>query len=190
MTDRQQALEQQKQQNIEQTAGSAAAQAAASATHSKLQERKQNPEFFDQLRDLGIDTSEYPWISERLGPLQAGAHLIGNRDERYETEVRWLDQNRAERVIAEAEPGRLCKGRVLEIAQRVHDRDDKEAVSRMTVDERRVVRSAMEAVTNFKTLSIDNTGLSSLTDATTVTKSEKNEIEESSKSRRLGRVIG
>lgn len=187
--ERHQQLEDQKQINIEQKAGSAAAQAAATATHRKLQERKQNPEFFSQLRNLGIDTSEYPWIAARLGPLQAGAHLIGNRSERYENETRWLDQNRGERVIAEGKPGRLCKGRIRAIAQGVHDREDKEVVSEMTVDEKRVVRDAMEAITNFKTLSIENTGLSSLTDATTVTKSEKTE-QESSRKRRLAGVIG
>jgi len=183
-------LQDQKQANIEQQAGQAAAQAAAQATHTKLQERKQNPEFFAQLRNLGIDTSEYPWVSARLGPLQAGAHLIGNRSEEYETETKWLDQNRGERLIAEGEPGRLCRGRILEIAQRVHNRADKEVVDPMTMDERRVVRGAMEAVTNYKTLAIENTGLSSLTDATTVTKSETNETEQKSRKRRVAGMIG
>jgi hypothetical protein len=174
---------------IEQQAGSAAATAAASAATRKLEKRKENPEFFEQLRDLGIDTGEYPWISQRLGPLQAGTHLIGNRSPEYERETKWIDMNRGERIIAEAEPGRLCRGRLLSIAQRVHGRQDKDRVEPNTVDERRVIRDAMEAVTNFKTLGIETAGLSSLTDATTVTKREKSEREDST-SEKVAGIIG
>jgi len=59
----------------------------------------------------------------------------------------------------------------------------------MTADERRVVRDAMEGVTNCKTLSIGNTGLSSVTDATTVQKSEES-TEEQSMAERTSRLIG
>jgi hypothetical protein len=163
-------------------AAGAAVQVGADIAARQQEQRLENPEFLAQLRDLGIDTAEYPWLEARLGPLQADAHLIANRSPSYEREAKWLDQNRGERVIAEAEPGRLCRGRVLEIAQRVHNRDQKDPVDPMTMDERRVVRDAMEAITNFKTLGIEKAGLSSVAESTVVTKREK--MQQESKSRR------
>lgn len=189
----QQSFEEQLQAQNEQQAASQALGHAAAATHKKLEQRKQNPEFVDKLRDLGIDTEEYPGLSKRLGPLQAGVHLIGNRSEEYEREIKWLDQNRGERMIAEREPGRLCKGRLREIATRVHERDDddeKEVPDRLMMDERRAYRDAMEAVTNFKALAIGSTGLSSLTDATAVTKREEMSNEETSRREQVSRAIG
>lgn len=187
--DPQERLDQQTQARIEQKGAGAAAATAGQQVAKKTSRRKQNPHFFKQLQELGLDTDEYPWIEARLGPLQAGAHLIGNRSDEYEREAKWLDQNRGERIIAEGEPGRLCRGKLLSIAQRVHGRDDKERVDPMTADERRVVRDAMEGITNFKTLSIENTGLSSVTDATTVQKSEES-TEEQSMAERTSRFIG
>jgi hypothetical protein len=186
--DEQEAIHERQLGQMEQQQAGTAAQAAASAATRKLEKRKENPEFFAQLRDLGVDTHEYDWVSARLGPLGAGAHLIGNRGPQYEREAKWLDANSGERIISEREPGRLCRGRLLTIAQRVHLREDKETVKPNTPDERRVVRDSMEAVTNFKTLGIEATGLSKLTDATTVSKRE--ESSEESRKERAANLIG
>jgi hypothetical protein len=174
----------------ETASGQAAGQAAVRASHSSLEERKQNPEFLDRLRDLGLDTREFPRMTSRLGPLQADSHLIGNRAESYEREIKWLDQNRAERIITEAEHGRLCKGVRREIAHRVAFRDDKDqAAPRMTLDEKRAIRNAMQAVTDYKSLAIGGKGIDALTTATTVTKRETNE-EQSGATGRLSGFLG
>lgn len=164
---------------------SSAASTAQRAASQKLQERLENPEFFDQLRDLDIDTTAYPWVEDLLGPLQSGAHLIANREPGYEQEARWLDRNRAERMVAERSPGRLCRGKTLEIAQGVHKRDDASKRPRFTSDQRRVMRDAMEAVTNYKTLGIETAGLSSVTEATAVSRVEKSEEETKSTASRV-----
>lgn len=179
---------QEKYQQTTQASG-AAAQASSQAAQRKLQERLENPEFFAQLRDVDIDTTEYPWLESRLGPLQSGAHLIANRGDDYENEIRWLDKNRAERLVGEGEPGRLCRGKTLAVAQGVHRRQDKTATKPNTADERRALRDAMEAVTNFKSLGIDNAGLSSVTEATAVSRVEKGETETKSRTERMAGLL-
>jgi hypothetical protein len=181
--------EKQTRQRLDVSAGEATNQAAVGATHKKLQERKQNPEFLDRLRDLGLDTSDFPRMSSRLGPAGADSHLIGNRSEEYEREIKWLDQNRAERVVAERESGRLCNGRRLAIAQRVHQRDDKSVQGQLTIDEKRAIRNAFQAVTDYKSLAIGAKGIDALTTATTVTKRETNE-EQSGATGRLSGFLG
>jgi len=164
------------QAQTEQQARSAAQQAATSASRQKLQEKIENPEFFQQLRDadLGADdaNAEYSWLEDELGPATSGAHIIGNRSPEYENKVEWLNKNRAERVLAETSPGRLCQGETLEIAQRVHDRPDKQVAPGRTNDERRAVRAAYRVLTNLRSLAVDNQGLKSVTQATAVSKVE------------------
>ena len=182
-------IEQQEEFQATTQASGAATQASAQAASRKLQERLENPEFFAQLRDVDIDTTEYPWLEAKLGPLQAGAHLIANRSEEYENETRWLDKNRAERMVAEGEPGRLCRGKTLAVAQGVHRRDDKTLTQPNTPDERRAMRDALEAVTNFKSLGVDNVGLSSVTEATAVSRVEKGEKETKSRKEKMANFL-
>jgi hypothetical protein len=92
-------------------------------------------------------------------------------------------------VVAERESGRLCNGRRLEIAQRVHRRDDKTAQGQLTIDEKRAVRNAFQAVTDYKSLAIQGKGIDALTTATTVTKRETNE-EQSGATGRLSGFLG
>jgi hypothetical protein len=181
----------QDQEEFQQTtqASGAATQASAQAASRKLEERLENPEFFAQLRNIDIDSDEYPWVEDRLGPLQSGAHLIANRSEDYENETRWLDKNRAERLVSEREPGRLCRGKTLEIAQGVHKNPRKTAPEPNTPDQRRVMRDALEAVTNFKSLGIDTAGLSSVTEATAVSRVEKGEKESQSRKEKVANFL-
>jgi len=97
-------LEQRVQFQQESTAASDAAAGAQQVASRQLQERLENPEFFAQLRDIDVDTDEFDTISDILGPLQSGAHLIANRSEDYERESKWLDRNRAERIATERDP--------------------------------------------------------------------------------------
>jgi hypothetical protein len=188
--DEQDAFEMRQEAQTEQQAHSSANQAATAAARQKLQQRVENPEFFAQLRNADLDGEEYQWVSDLLGPKHSGSHLIANRDERYEQEIRWGTRNEAERVVTERSPGRLCQGRTLEIAQGVHKREDKTVAEPMTSEEKRVTRDAHEAVANYRSLAIGNQGLKSVTEATAVSKVEKNEEESKSRRERLAGVIG
>jgi len=184
--------EERMQQRIDleqQSAGaSSAASSAQQAAAQKLSERLENPEFFAQLRDFDIDTEEFRNLEAQLGPLQSGGHLIGNRSEEYEREAKWLDKNRAERMITERSPGRLCRGKTLEIAQKVHD-TKQSAKGELTSDQRRALRDAMEVVTNIKSLGIDGAGLSSVTEATAVSRVEKSEEQSKSRTERAADLL-
>lgn len=169
---------QQAQRN--QMAAETASRVAGDAARQQVSKRLENPEFFQQLRDPDVDSDEFPWLEDELGPLFSGAHIIGNRDEDYEQLVKWGNMARAERAIHEGTPGRLCRGDVQEIAQGTHRREDKAPKGPMTVDERRAIRDAHDASTNLKSLAISSKGLDSVTQATAVSKVEKNEEESKS----------
>jgi hypothetical protein len=189
----QQSIEERKQAQAEQQARQIGQQAATSASQRKLEEKIENPEFFQQLRDADLsagDDSEFAWIEDELGPATSGAHIIGNRGPEYERQVEWLNRNRAERVISESEPGRLCSGSTLRVAQRVHGRPDKDVKPERTMDEKRGVRDAFDALTNLRSLAVGAQGLKSVTQATAVSKVEKSESKESSLRERAARVIG
>jgi len=174
----------------QQSAGaSSAATSAQQVASQKLSERLENPEFFAQLRDLDLDTQELNFVEDLFGPLGSGAHLIANRSEEYETEARWLDRNRAERMITERSAGRLCKGKTLEIAQKVHNNPHRDKRGKLTSDQRRAVRDGMEAVTNYKSLGINTAGLSSVTEATAVSRVEKSEEENQSRTERAANLL-
>jgi hypothetical protein len=188
--DEQEAFEKRQEAQREQEAASVAGQAATSAAREKLSQRVENPEFFAQLRDADLDTEEHHWVSDLLGPKQSGAHLIGNRSEEYEAELKWGGRNEAERLVTERSPGRLCKGKRLELAHGVTDRNDAEAPSPATSEQRRVIRDGMDAVTNYQALAINNQGLKSVTEATAVSKVEKNEEESSTVRERAAGFLG
>lgn len=180
MTDQQERIEEQRNAQRHDAAQSAARQAGA----RKLEERMENPKFFEQLRDADLDTDLHSSLEDVVGPESSGAHVVGNRAEEWEREIKWLDQNRGERLIVEGSPGRLCKDPDrLALAQKVHGRDDRQVTRPRTMDERRAIRGAMRAVTSYKSLGIENTGLRSLTELTSVSRVEKNESEEGTASR-------
>jgi len=163
-------------------------QRAASEWQSEqLQQRIQNPEFFDRVTDPGVDSAKYDWLSDDLGALFASAHFIANRGEHYEREAKWLNQNRVERKLAMHNPGRLCKGPVRKIAQRVHGRKDKSERKPMLQDDRQALRLAGLAATNYHSLAVQNTGLEAVTEATTVHKREQRE--EASRAKRFTEKI-
>lgn len=152
-----------------------AGQAAQEWQSDQLQQYVQNPEFFDRVTDPDVDSEKYDWIEADIGPLFASANFIANRSDSYEREAKWLNQNRIERKLAMHNPGRLCKGAVRKIAQRVHGRADKDEREPMLQDDRQILRLAGLAATNFHSLAVQNTGFTGVTEATTVHKREKRE---------------
>lgn len=178
--ERREQLEAQKEQAEHQ----AATQAATQAAQQKLQKRLENPDFLAQLKDPDVDSQEYDWIENEMGPRLSGAHILGSRSEEFEDDVKWAMEARQERMIAEGSPGRLCNGPLLKIAQGVHRRQDKTVNEPMLTDERRVLRDAHDVATQMASLSIDSKGIDALTTATTVTKREESTEEDRSLSER------
>jgi hypothetical protein len=180
------------QQQREQQAEGQAMNAATNAARQTINKRVQNPQFFAQLRDIDFpaEGDEYDWLESEIGPETSGAHLVGNRSGDYEQWVRWGNANKAERMAAEGTPGRLCKGSTLAIAQGTHERTDKERRDPYTRDERRAIRSAYEAITNYQSLAVGARGLRSVTQATAVSKIEKQEQPDQSLRARVGRALG
>jgi hypothetical protein len=175
--ERKEQLEAQKEQAEHQ----AATQAATSMAAEKVQKRLQNPDFLDQLQDPDVDTEQYQFVENLMGPRLSGQHILGNLSEEHEERNRWALEAAQERLITEGNPGRLCKGSLRKIAAGVHRREDRDHVqSELTTDERRVIRDAHDVAERMTSLSIDGKGIDALTTATTVTKSEKQETEDSS----------
>lgn len=168
----------------EKQAGADASHAAQKMATSAVHERLQNPEFLDKLRDEDVDNELFPWISDELGPMLSGAHIIGNRAQDYEREAKWLDMNEGERLVAEANPGRLLRENesVLRIAQGAH-KDDVRYRPPAQQDEKRVIRDAMEVSTNLKTLAVGAKGLESVTTATAENRVVRNDQEDTSTTR-------
>lgn len=148
---------------------------ALDASLRQLAEKKENPEFVDALRQIGINSEKYDWIEDELGAMLADVHLIANRREGYRDYARYLNRNRVERKIAQHNPGRLCKGNTRAIAQRVHMRDDKDVREPWLSDDRQQLRLGSEAATAFHTIGVDSSGMSAVSDVTAVSRVERSE---------------
>lgn len=147
-------------------------QARQAALQQATKAVKANPQFLSQLQEDDLDTQEFPEVSDNIGPIASGANIIGNREERYERELKWINMNRSERTIAEAEPGRLCRGSTREIANGKHGEGGGELRRQTTMEQRRALRDAYEVLTNRNALAVQNRGLRAITEATAVSRTE------------------
>lgn len=179
-------MEQEQQEYIDaqqQSASLEQAQAtAARASQQQLQEVLQNPEFLQQLEDPDANTDKYDWVEDEVGPDFSGAHIRANEEEHHRHRSRWLNQNRAGRMVAERDPGRLLKENpeMMAVAQGTHRRADKEAHKPFLSDERRIVRAGYRVATAQHSLGVDAAGLESVTTATTEARTVQNKQEEES----------
>lgn len=183
MSDREKALKQQHEMQKDRQGQQAAMQMATNDRH-----RIKNPEFLKQLQDIDLDGDLYGWIEDELGPLTSGAFILGNRSASYEDQQMFLNWNKGERIIAEQSPGRLVRQNpyLNAIMQGIkgtpqypdptQNPEYREPLAKSR--ERRVIRDAMEPITNFQTLSIDNKGLDAAANATVENRTVSNEEQE------------
>jgi len=177
------AEERQQQRNVEQQAMSMASNAAT----RKMQEVTENANFLRELREVGIDTQQYSWLENELGPETSDSHAIANRDADYEQEVKWGNIGKAEQHVVERTPGRLCKDeRARAIARGTHKRSDKEADAPLTVDEKRALRSGYDAVTSYQSLGVEGRGNEVVGETTVNARREVREESESAKEKAGG----
>lgn len=148
-----------------------AASAESAREAERLVEELQSREFLEEFRDLGLEE----WLDDELGPEASPVWAIANESGADYRRHRFLNENRAERVIAEHSPGRLCRGPLLELAQEINDRPDQPPRIDLTDQERRHIREAEHAKTSMQSLGRDARGLRSITEAINTVRSESSD---------------
>lgn len=148
---------------------------------SEVSQRKFNPGFYQEIADPDTDTDVWDWIQAELGPVLAKPQILGDRDRAFVEKSELLDANKAERIIAESQPGRLLKKNpeLHAFWQGVSGPGSENYNAPIQHhDEKRVIRDALELATNRKSLSVNGRGLDALTKATTETNVRKDKEQE------------
>jgi len=180
-----QLAEQQTELGKEQTAHSTGMQIAAESHREKVE----NPDFLGKLQEPDIDTDLFDWLHDEIGPVASGAHILGNRAEYYEEYATLKNQNKAERLVAEREPGRLLKQNPAMLAQSQGvtgwaqgegPASQPDYRAPLTSKKKRALRDAMEVLTNRQTMSIDARGLDAVSTVTVENKRVDSESQEAS----------
>lgn len=163
--------------------------AATQMAAEQASRRIENPEFLKQLQDADVDTDVFDFIEDEYGPVFSGAHIIGNRSEHFEEQQDLLNRSKAERMVAEATPGRLLAANphMHALAQGIRgtadypDPTDNPAYRAPASSvEKRVFRDASEVATSRETLAIEGRGLDAVATATVENRTVTNEEQESS----------
>lgn len=180
---------QEKQKRDQEELQAAAASSRVGAAHAdQLVDEMRNEQFLDAIRETDFDS----WLEDELGPEISPVYAIANETQEDYRRHRFLNENRAERVISEHNPGRLCRGPLLELAQGINNKPDKAVATHLSADEKRHIREAESAKTAMQSLGKEARGLRSITEAVTTTRVEnENEGSESSGSVRssLSRIF-
>ncbi|KDE56687.1 hypothetical protein EL22_25290 [Halostagnicola sp. A56] len=182
--------EQEQKRREEMQAHQAASRHASQAASKTSFEHLQRAEFIDKLSDSEVSSEFFEEIEDILGPELSRIHMLANEGEEEHHRHFWLNENRAEQIIAEHNPGRLCKGPVAAIAQGVHNTDENVKTG-FTEQQKRMVWEALSVKSGMQSLAKGNRGLRSLTEATAVTKHEHGDEGDSSSGKRFyKRVFG
>ena len=152
----------------QQASAQTAAQAAARQT------RREQGHLLEQISDPDIFTGSDEEFKEWFGIDFARSHALAQKDEEDVWRDRWLNENEADRVIAEHNPGRLCFGPFLELAQGTNDRDVS-AQQQMTDIGKRKTREALKAKTAYQTMSKNGRTFKGITEIVTTNKVERND---------------
>jgi len=167
----------------EELAAHRASAQVASQTAARETRRGQGA-LLEQISDPDIFNGSDQELEEWFGIDFSRAHALAQKDEEDVWRDRWLNENEADRVIHEHNPGRLCFGPFLELAQGVNDRNVP-AQQDLTDVGRRKTREAMKAKTAYQTMSKNGRTFKGVTEIVTTNKVERNDGSENS-SGRLG----
>lgn len=173
-------LSDQKELNAQQASAQVAAQEAArqgQQGQNRLLEQVSNPDIFN-----GSDEA----LEEQLGIDFARPHILSQKEEEDVWRHRWLNENEADRIIHEQNPGRLCFGPFLALAQGVHDRDT-HPNERLTDVGKRKTREALNAKTAFQTMGKNGRTWKGISEIISTNKVER-DGDESDSTGRLGKV--
>ena len=157
----------------------------ASQAAARQQERGQAP-LLQEISDPDIFNGSDEILKEEIGIDFARSHALAQKEEEDVWRDRWLNENEADRIVHEHNPGRLCKGPFLELAQGVNNLDA-QPQGEMTDAAKRKTREALKAKTAFQTMSKKGRTFKGITEIVTTNKVERNDSDENS-SGRLGNI--
>jgi len=170
--------EQQLRQEEMQAQGAAANAATQAAAHNTFEELDRR-EFLDKLSDAQVNSEYMGTVKDLLGPELSRVHMLANETEEDYNRHFWLNENRAQQIIHEHNPGRLCKGPIAAVAQGTH-KTDAPTMTEFTPFQKRMIWGALDVKTGMQSLAKDNRGLRSVTEATAVSKVEHSNDESQS----------
>ena len=180
----------------------------------KQQEKIQNPNFLDALRDsdLDIELDDNTTLEDLFPTWFSGAHAVTNRGDSWDQEADLLMKNKRERRVTERKPGRLLRDRPFLLSTMqgaetpkldAYQRPDipgnidhwKGKVARkhqarkpLQSDQQSLIYGGAEVAADLMTLSRNAAGLEATSTATTETRVHREEQEEGTKNR-LGKVL-
>lgn len=185
---------------------------AIRSQQEQVSEIKRNPDFYRTVADLNIDaetTEMYSWLPNEIGVKASPGFTLGNRPEEYVDQQALLNQNWAERLATERQPGRLWKknpvahavGQGLRGEECVTQLSDGSVVLTPTEHkdyvkplessgERRQYRDIAELQTNRESLAVDSTLLDALATATTEHRQHNEHEEDTDTTSRMSRLLG
>ncbi|MDR9431623.1 MAG: hypothetical protein RI568_13120 [Natronomonas sp.] len=175
-------IQDQEELNAQQAASQTASQVAA----RQAQRGPQQGQLLEELSDPDIFNGDDEVLEQWLGIDFARSHALAQKEEEDVWRDRWLNENEADRIIHEHNPGRLCFGPFLELAQGVHDRDV-DAQGKLTNVGKRKVRTALDAKTAFQTMAKNGRTFKGVTEIVTTNKVERNDGSDADRGR-LGKV--
>ena len=177
------ALQDQAELNAQQAASQTASQVAA----REAQQGPRKEQLLEELSDPDIFNGDDAVLEDWLGIDFARSHALAQKEEEDVWRDRWLNENEADRIIHEHNPGRLCFGPFLELAQGVHDRADAQVQKELTNVGKRKVRTALDAKTAYQTMSKNGRTFKGITEIVTTNKVERNDNGDGERGR-LGKV--
>lgn len=141
-------------------------------TAAKEQPQQQR-HFLDELSDPEVDSEDHPHLSDTLAPDLSRSHIFANKDEEDIWRHRLLNENQAERMLAEHNFGRLCRGSIRRVALGIQDRPNVPTPEPLTQQEKRLTRSALSVKTARQTLAKGRAGLKAVSEITTATRVDR-----------------
>lgn len=192
----------------ESRAGATAHEVGLRAQHSKVSERKQNPQFYDKFTKSSLEDSEkWSHLLNEHGAWMADDHILANQRPVFRLQREMLNQTRAEQAIVGASPGLRLKQKPLlnALAQGVHPRLDEfvsfDAAGQsmveindpsfsppMSAEERTVMDDLASLATARQSMGVDQAGSEALTTATSESRTVRND--ETEKNSRLSSIAG
>ena len=166
-----------------------AAQRAAAQSASEIASKRgpiDRGRLLQQISDVDIFEGDDQAYEDLFGFDFARPQILGQKEEEDVWRDRWLNENEADRIIHERNPGRLCKGPFLELAQRVNDRDTS-AQQPLTNQGKRKVRQGLKHKTTFQTMAKNGKTFQGLTEIVTTSKVERDD-DNSGDRGRLGKI--
>jgi len=164
--------------------------AAAQTTMQEALREHDGEQFLERFRDIDIKGDDREDVLDELGVELAGIFAIANEDEDDYRRHKWLNRNKKERLRSSRNPGRLCRGPILEVALGVHRRPDTGPDQPLSQREHRMVGEAMEAKTALHSLGKGGEGLSAVSEVTAVTEHRRETEPEDSGGGIISRIFG